>query len=79
MRIRLLSGDDTGSVKDVPQAEGERLVASGLAEMVPYKSSPAEEETVSVDEVNDSEEGHGDVAPPRVRHVRTPAGRGKRR
>jgi len=39
MRIRFLSGEQAGCLKDVPGAEGEELVTSGLAEVVPYRSA----------------------------------------
>lgn len=46
MRIKFLSGEQAGVIKDVPEAEGEALVTSGAAEMVPY-GHPAAENTAA--------------------------------
>lgn len=43
MRVRILSGNGTGSVVDVPQVEGECLVTTGFAELVVTTPKPIEE------------------------------------
>jgi hypothetical protein len=42
MKIRILSGNDTGSIRDVPQTEAENAISTGYAELVdPKKDQPA--------------------------------------
>lgn len=55
MRVRILSGNLTGCVQDVPQVEGEVMVATGFAEPVAIvDEGPALAVSEAVDESPDS-------------------------
>jgi len=40
MRVRILSGNQTGALEEVSASEGEHLLMSGLAELAPPESTP---------------------------------------
>jgi hypothetical protein len=53
MRVRILSGNYAGCVRDVPQVEGECLLATGFAELAPpvaVEPPPAPVDSAPVDE-----------------------------
>jgi hypothetical protein len=42
MKVRILSGNQKGAVKDLPQIEAENALATGFAELVDEKKDQAE-------------------------------------
>jgi hypothetical protein len=59
MKVRILSGNDKDTVRDVEQVEAESLIASGFAEAVEEPTAP--EEPDDDDDGDDKEEDGTDA------------------
>ncbi len=92
MRVRLLSGNQTGVIEEVSEPEGEHLLMSQLAELAPIEAAadvaPEPAEGASLAEPDESTDAETDPDPAGVPASRTrtrtkkptdPASRRKRR